>query len=307
MKVMMSAKEDGCIRLEEAGGASLTLDVSGEEAYVLYIHVPEQQRRQGIAKVLLAGAEKIAVKEGRKRMHCDFYQETEGFRELMEAEGYAVSEKEQVVFVRTEQLVSSTGVKKTLRAKFDGISVESFDEMLIFQWQEIAEFLQNFNYGVELNEMVRFEPSLSFAVYDEEYKPRAVFLVTAHEEELLVEFMFGFSTDKQQYVITAAKEFVKAIIDQDLVDTYPKISMIAVNSSVIPLLRRLLDKGYEVSESGKVLRADKELTVSGSYPEEGGTIHDATFWMRQAITGARYQCNINEKYRWLDDTARKQQ
>ncbi len=300
MSIVLAARSNTAIRLEEEGGAELTMDLSGDDAQILYMYVPTEQRRQGIGSALLATTEQVAVSEGKKQISCGYSAKADAFSALLEKNGYDISEGDDVVTVNTKDLIMSTGVKKSLRMKFKGVMADALDDMLVFQWEEVVDFLKYYHYDIDVDELSRFEQTLSYAVYDEAYKPRAVILVSAHGEELLIEFLFGISKANQQFVISACQEFIKALMEQDLVETYPRISMIAANNSVIPLLMRLMDKDYEVTHTDRILCGKKQISEKGEYPASGGRIKECGFWRRKSEKDAPYQCNINQKYQWAE-------
>ena len=138
---------------------------------------------------------------------------------------------------------------------------------------------------------------LSALTYDDKYTPRSILLATRGDGEILVELLLGFSVKNPLFMLSVCQKFAEGLIEQNLKEEYPTISMLTLNENVVPLIRRLLDKEYEIKTRAKILHAEK-------CPEDRGTeiaeLEEAA-GAEESPEGFMIQNNINEKYTWYMD------
>ena len=291
-------KENGDICLVDQTVGTVVL--REEESYIriLGFMLPETADASQSYEALVSAAETETVKQDKDLIVCDFLQEQEKLAATFAKSGFESRETDSIISVATEDLLSSAGIEKSLRMKFPGMETFSLEDLMTFQREELSEFLNRHHYAVTEDGLEKFDAALSAVTYDDQYKPRAVLLATRGEKEILVELLIGFSTKNPQYILSACQAFVNSIKNEGLKDEYKNITMLTLNASVIPLLRRLLDKEYELVTRSVVVHAEKKPEDRGSEInelEEAKNADDNS----DVISRNIYQKNINEKYSWI--------
>ncbi len=300
MNICISEETGDIIRIEEKGGAGCTIDISDKKsARIIFLFVPEEQRRQGIGRALLVQAAGESARMGKSTLFCEFSSDLKPFHSLLASLDYSFSERDGIFSVKTDELLSSTGVKNSLRMKFPSIDIEPVDSLLSFQWDEVMEFLSHFGFDPGEDSYDRIETSLSFSAYDEKGKLRAVLLASEIKEGLIVELLLGYSKNAPQYILAVCQELARSLSYDQLAKQYPKITMLSANKGVLPLLKRVLDRRFSINEEAVVLHAEIDLRDDDAAPVLQSANIDTDKWQEE-IRLCPYQRNINEKYMWVN-------
>ncbi|MCR5453054.1 MAG: GNAT family N-acetyltransferase [Lachnospiraceae bacterium] len=285
------------IRISDGSGASATVGVTEDVIKILSFYVPEDNRKNGIGRSMLEEVENIALSKNAKRIECDYRDDLEAFSALIKNSGYEISEGKNMVSVNTEDLINSTGVIKSLRVKLPGIETTSFSEMMPYQIDEVGEFLNNIHINMDENRLNSFDERLSCVVYNKDYKIRAVLLTTILDGVILVDLLVGFSKKNPEHVLAVCQEFVRGLIEDNVVSSCPKIVVMAIREEVTALFKRLLDKEYQLYLEAKVNHAVKILEP-GEDNEINYTVGEYIPW-QEDISDIPYQSNISEKQLWF--------
>ena len=285
--------ENGNIRLKDESENCVFLNVKDKDARLLGFSVPDENRESELYKALLAAAEAEACRNGKNKIVYDFTDTEKNIAKACFDSGYRTEETNSVICVKTEELLSSTGVQKSLRMKFPQVEAVSFSDLVSFQREEIKQFLNKFHFPADKETFLRIDPEISAVAFDDNYEVHAVLLASRREDEINVELLFGFSAKKPQYILAVCQKFAESLIEQKLKDDYPRISMLTINENVVPLLKRLLNKEFKLESYARVLHAEKELSGGSIEIEETEGVDSE----KTELTSL-YQYNINEKYVW---------
>ena len=294
MTHLVSAEENDVIRIEE-NGAGATIRILGEQAMLLFMQVPEEERRQGRGRALLAAAETESSAHGAKKLCMEYSDYAEGFFSFLEACGYQSRDTGSILSIRTSDLLESEGVQKSLRMRFRDIKTSVLDDLLMFEWEDISDLLNKCRFEMRPENMSRFSPALSFVSYDGDYRARAVLLST-FKKELFVELLLGFSNKNPEFILCVCQEFVRALTEQkeELPD---RIFLYSSSEYVITLVRRLLDREYDLHREKTVWHAEKELAEGAVPLQRAQSEASAGLWKTESEQVFAQQ-NITEKTIW---------
>ncbi len=296
MSFSIEKMNDKEFRIADEEGAACYVRIAEERARILSLFVPEMQRKNGVGNGLLQEAEQLAAAKNVKLIECDFRSDLESVMALLQKRGYEITEGNNLISVNTKELVSSTGVVKSLRVKLPNAEMTRFSDMMLYQIEEVGDFLRKINIDLDKDELSSFNEDLSCVVYDNDYKTRAVLLTTVREEEIFVDLLVGFSKKSPQYVLAVCQEFVRALVENDMVETHPRIVVFAIREEVIALFKRLLDKQYELSPVVGTRHAGK---APGQNNDEVSFTEGEYVPWEEDILDIAYQCSISEKQWWL--------
>ena len=189
--------------------------------------------------------------------------------EKAEAKGYTVETGSPVISVLQSELLASPAVKKALRVEPPGVRSTALSELWSFQYDEVASFLNHFSVDIDSNYLNELDTDLSQIIYDDQNQIRSILLCRSNEEEIFVEILLG-STKASEYIMAVLQSFIKAAAETSRDDR--RIVMVTATGTVLPLLKRVLDKKYEITELGEVRitrdEADEEFLAVLSRAEE---------------------------------------
>ena len=281
------------ICLADPAGNCIWLCVSEDDARLLGFEMPGTEHTSEEYTALLQAAETEAFNNGKKRIICDIPSSDDHACDALKEAGYEMTEADNVIYVKTNELLSSTGVEKSLRMKFPNVEAICFSDLMSFQREEVRVFLNKFRFPADNERFERINPDISVVAYDDKYELCAVLLASCKNSEIIVELLFGFSAKKPQYVLAVCQKFVEGIKEHNMQGEYPRISMLTINSNVVPLLKRLLNKEYRLESAATVFHAEKEVKAGDVQIAEGGFEPGGNIELT-----SQYQNNINEKYAW---------
>ena len=246
---------------------------------------------------LIKAAEVQALSMGMEKVVFDYSSELEEMSSYLQEAGYNLTDSYKILSVDARELMISKGVTKSLSIDFPGIEYVPFRDLILYQAQELVDMLEREKIILGRNDIDRFDEDLSCIAYDEDSKPKAVVLVSTQGKEILVELLYGMGGHNPQFIMAALQGFAREINYLGLLYVYDTISMLEVNESITPLVKRLLDKEYSLEVSGTVKKAVKELSDKGE--DSGIEIEEITgrHYMEEKI-GYPYQNNINFKSQW---------
>ncbi|MBO6148288.1 MAG: hypothetical protein J6O55_02995 [Lachnospiraceae bacterium] len=298
MMPQVTAEENGTVRIEAEGG-SATIRLMGERAQLLFMQLPEGERRKGKGRALLKAAEAEASTRSAKKLYCYFSDKAEGFRAFLGGCGYEMRETGSVLSVSIDELLHSAGVQKSLRMNFSDITTSSFENLLIFEREELSDLLNKLCFELPDGGMERYDYSLSFLSCDKNLSPKAVLLSTM-SEKLMVELMLGFSDKSAEFILCACQEFARALMER-MPDGGPeRIYLYSCTDNTIKLIRRLLDRQYQLQKEAAVFCGEKALEGVGEPLERRlSESADAYLWRSEA-EAVFAQRNVSEKAAWME-------
>ena len=246
---------------------------------------------------LLRAAEADAISEGKDNICFSFPSERSDISSEFEEEGYDIKNSTRIISVSARDLFASKGVMKSLGVTFSGFTYIPLRDLLLYQVEEMVELLHEQGIFLDANDIDRLDDDLSCIVYDDESRIKSLILVSTQGKEILIELLLGVIKNNPQYIMAAMQGFAKEFLSFRLLEVYDRISMLAANESIVPLIKRLLDKEYKVDESLSVAGADKSLKGAGKNED---IVFEKTNYSPFFKMPANYpyQENINWKMQW---------
>lgn len=291
MKIMKTFLPNDIIRLADEEGNVALWSKHGENARILATPPSVE---------LLKAIETDAISTGKDTIFFDFPDALAAISDSLENHGYEIKDSEKILSVSAKELFASRGVEKSIGVSFSGVEYIPLRDLLLYQVEDIMEFLLEKKIILGPADIARFDEDLSCVVYDEQYGIRSVIFASTFVNEVLVEVLVGSGKKNPQYIMAAMQGFAKEFLALRLLNVYDKISMLEANESIAPLIKRLLDKDYTLEDGGHVITAKKKLTDSDN---------DKDFLFEELINNPYlampdsypYQENINLKMQWKQD------
>ena len=278
---------NGEIRLSSEEG-TVTLGLGENYARILDVEATKE------LGPLIDAALTFAAREGKQTLVYDFSNENQAYEKSLRDAGFEVRETNSIISFSTRELLSSAGVEKSLRMKFPKMESFSFYDMMSFQKEEVGSFLEKHHFPVNSETFEKIDEHLSAITYDDKYTPRAILLASRGEDEILVNLLLGFSAKNPLYMLSVCQKFAEGLISGKLQEDYPTISMLTLNDNVVPLVRRLLDKEYDLKTTAMILHFEASPEDRGvEFEDREGD--DDDLWGKASFL---FQDNINEKYTW---------
>ncbi len=300
MNFEVTAMQDNLIRIESAnpGGACATLKIIDDKAYLLFLKVPEEHRRQGIGKELLAAAESESAALGATELICEYTEAAEGFMNLLEASGYTQSESGTVRMIRASEFLFSAPLRRAVRKAFPDFTTESFESMPMYRRDNVADFLTRNGFEMPIRDMETYDPKMSFASFDSDLEPQAVLLSSVHGDAVVVELMFGPSSANTHFIMTVGQHLVRALEERYLEINDFEIHFYTRSEFVLELIKRMLNRRYSVYTTHTVIRSAKELQEPGTLlPENDSEFINPALWQEEAKE-LLAQRSISKKAAW---------
>ena len=249
-------------------------------------------------------AENEAILSGKNVITYDFCDEYEETAAFLKGIGYEIEKGPAILAVNTQELFASKAVKKSLTISFPDAKYVPFRELVLSQLMELGDFIKANGIPIRKEDITTFDEDLSGIVYDKEENVKSFILVTPQGGDLIIECLFGINKNDPRFIMSALQGFGNEMVFSDIIDVYDRIVMLEMNKTIRPLLKRLLDKDYDLTEIGTVLLSKKEIKKEIADTEEG-VKEDSTFVKKSAgldlenhISQRSYQRNINWKAIW---------
>ena len=153
MSFTRDTRENGDILLYDDKGGCVSLRVEKDYVRLQDILMPDGFE-QGAALLGAAGTD--ALQRGIKRVICDFSGEQADRLRLFEDCGYELSRTDRIISVKTKELLSSVGVKKSMRKQFAGVECLPLEDLIGFQRDEIVKALAKHGYMESREQLDRF-------------------------------------------------------------------------------------------------------------------------------------------------------
>ncbi len=216
-----------------------------------------------------------------------WYSGLEEIEELANKNGYSPEERIPVLSVEREELLNSSAVKKSLHVSLENMNCLALGELWSYQYEEVSQFLQRCHIEKDDTWLDGFDGTLSQIVYDQSDRIRAIVLCVGNEDGIFVDLLLGAS-NAAEFLMTALQAFVRAASSWKATGQ-DRIYMVSAQEIVPKLLRRMLDKKYEIAELGNVM----------CIPETDDP--DFTGACDQAGEASLIQRNVNWKIPWARD------
>ena len=200
-----------------------------------------------------------------------WYSELEEIETLAKEKGYTPTGNIPVLAVNRGELLSSSAVKKSLNVGLSNASCLALGELWSYQYEEVTQFLNRCHIEKDGTWLDEFDGMLSQVVYDQSDRIRAIVLCTGTEDGIFVDLLLG-AANASEFLMTALQAFLRAASD------YEKkgedfIYMVSAQEIVLKLIRRVLDKKYEIAEIGSVRCVDdaEDADIAGACEQAAGT------------------------------------
>lgn len=189
--------------------------------------------------------------------------------ELAEKKGYAPKEGAAVVSVQRTEVLSSSAVKKAMRVGLSDRNCLALGELWSYQYDEVSQFLSRCHIEKEEAWLDEFDGTLSQIVFDKNDRVRAVILCSGISDGILVDLLLG-TANASEYLMTALQAFIRAAGGYKT-EGEDRICMVVSQEMVLKLLRRVLDKKYEIVEIGRAhfLEEEADTEFLGAMEEAG--------------------------------------
>lgn len=185
-----------------------------------------------------------------------WYSGVEEIETLAKEKGYAPQRSVPVLSVNRKELLSSSAVKKSLNVGMQNVSCLALGELWSYQYEEVTRFLSRCHIEKDGAWLDGFDTTLSQVVFDANDKIRAIVFCSGTEEGIFVNLLLG-AANASEYLMTALQAFIRAAADYEQKGE-DRIYMVSAQEIVPKLIRRVLDKKYEIAEIGSVQCMDSE-------------------------------------------------
>lgn len=216
-----------------------------------------------------------------------WYSGLEEMEELAKQKGYSPEQQIPVLSVEREELIASSAVKKSMHVSLENMNCLALGELWSYQYEEVSQFLSRCHIEKDDSWLDEFDGALSQIVYDSSDRIRAIVLCTGNEEGIFVDLLLG-AANASEFLMTALQAFIRAASDWKA-SGQDRIYMVSAQEIVPKLLRRMLDKKYEITEIGNAMSIpdldDEDFAVACDHVAESSII----------------QRNINWKIPWAKD------
>ena len=216
-----------------------------------------------------------------------WYSGLEQIEALAAEKGISPEEGVPVISVKRLELLGSSAVKKSLNVVSKGMHCAPLGEIWNYQYDEIVAFLGKRHIEMTEERLDRFAPELSQIVYDDQERVRAVLLCTSDADGIFVHLLLG-SSNAAEFIMTVLQGFIKAAMEKKANEN-DRIYMVAAQDMVAKLLRRMLDKKYQIEVLGRVhcLKTEEDAELAAACREEENK--------------SLVQKNIGWKMAWVDN------
>ena len=288
------------LRIEEDGGAAITVYVEGTTGQILSLYVPEEDRSEGIGKALLFAAEQELKDTGIYHLEAHYFDGLKDITAFFYNCGFEITSGAPILSVDVKDLLEAPEVKKMFATDISTRNFIPLSEHSIEQWDGLLDRFLHYHIHVEDADLARMEQNLSGVVYDGEGNARALVLCSETKDGILVELLMEFLHAEPKYVLMALYGMLVRIEKQGGADAYDNVLMIAVNPKVNALLKKILGKSKKPSRIGRTVNAAKNLeeTPLDELPDEEldeDLDEDMEEEWRREIRKIPAQANINYK------------
>ncbi|MCR5097587.1 MAG: hypothetical protein K6B14_01415 [Lachnospiraceae bacterium] len=301
MQFFKTVDSENILRLEEEGGAAITIKKNGDKAQILSILVPKGDREEGIGSGLLAAAEQVLAEGGIKTIEADYSYTIKGMSQFFEHSGYTIDRGAPIVSVGMKAVLSSLTVKRALANIIENATFVPISDLMIDQLDALLELLSGFRVNLSNSDIAHFMHEASGVVYDEKNCPQAFILCSEQEDGVLVDLLAAIGGSNPKYIIAAICGMINGIISAGGAKNYEQLYVVACNTRVNELLSRVLKKGNIPDPIGFTAYASKTITGDASYAEDVDEDIDEDLedeWRRE-IKKVPLQSNICWKMYWF--------
>ncbi len=289
MGVTLCHLPEDCLCFLDNNGDKLIMKLYEKNARIL---------KTDINKELVLAAEQIAFQAGKTMLCCDFPSDEESTEKVLSECGFTMSQGKDIISVKASELFYSKGVQKSMQVDFPKLEFYPFRDLLLYQVEQLQHYLSKNHVILSQREITEFDNDLSGVVYNESLMPQAVILVSEYGKEIMIEFLFGIVKDKPLNVMAALQGFATEFMNHRFLEIYDTIAMLKVKETIVPLLKRLLDKEYDLKKEGYTLEAKKALSADSVSSDVSITEDNTAANISVMKEIVHYQHNINWKLQW---------
>lgn len=246
MELYKTYDKDGFLRLEEDGGAALSLYLYRKCAYLISIIVPERDRRKGIGRTLLSAADGILIERGITRIECNFLKSVPNFLEFMKGSGFETKDQASFHSMDIGELLSSPVVAKAMNRKVNGASFSSLAALSAMGWNTFFSFILRLGAYPTNSDIKAFDMEISGVVFDDEGEIKAAVLCSRVEKGIFIEFLSGNARKNPGFILEALKGIKKGLAVAHEDKSLKSVFLVAVNEGVKGLLATLEKGGLKI-------------------------------------------------------------
>ena len=303
--VYVNAGSDKTLKLSDADGAHIALLTSKKRATICNISVPENRRRQGVAKKLLLAAERILLLKEIDEIYVDFFDGQEGLTELFQSAGYVPGPSVDILAIPMGVVLYSGSTRASLGLKNENLNYHSLSDLTIAQIDVLLDFLNKSGIRVSCYDIAHYNGEVSTVVYDKEGAPVSAILCSEQERDLHVNLLFSKAGVSPTYNLVAMYGMVKALGQTGGEYRYNRLTMTAYNSVISSLINKVFPDDNGLKTIGKCICMSKKLKKDGQQKGEFSYLkteedNPESEWKRE-IRYIPYQKNIVLKAAWHRD------
>lgn len=259
MKLYKTYDKDGFLRLEEDGGAALTLYLYGKCAYMLSITVPERDRREGIGRALLSAAGDIISEKGSRRIEADFLKSIPGFLEFMKECGFETEDAAPLYSMDIGEVLSSPVVERAMKKEVKGASFSPLAALSAMGWNTFFSFILRLGVYPTNSDIKAFDMEISGVVFDDEGEIKAAVLCSRVEKGIFIEFLSGNARKNPGFILEALKGIKKGLTAAHEDKSLKSVFLVAVNEGVKGLLATLEKGGLKIEGTDMCVLAQRKV------------------------------------------------
>jgi len=287
MEFFKTYDKDGFLRLEEDNGAALSLYLHGENAYLVSIIVPENDRREGIGSALLEASWEILSERGIKQIEADFFRSLPGFCEFMKKNGFETEESAPLYSMDIDELLASPVLTKGMKKDVKGASFSSLSKLSAMEWSAFFHFTKKLGACPTNSDFKGYDKGISGVVLDDNGEIKASVLCSRTEDRVYVEFLSGDAKTNPAFIMCALQGVARGIEEVHTGDGPKSLLLVSVNDGVKGLLKTFEKAGLKSEE--------KDMCVFAKLPVSKEKKKSGDLTVIESI-------DDNLENRWLDET-----
>ncbi|MCR5774135.1 MAG: GNAT family N-acetyltransferase [Lachnospiraceae bacterium] len=302
MQLYITTDSGDILTIGDGDDSFITMRVTGKEADILSITVPEDKRRQGIGTGLLKAAEKTLSERGIFFIYADHLGSIEGLREFLIHNGYESSEGTAIIDIKGILKQAHPVLEKLKKRKITGLKPVHLEDFEISKWDELLDFLSGHGVNMTCFDLAFMDQRISTVIYDQEDRICSVILGSVSENNIYLALLLSRTgAENKSYTFAALKCIVMDISTLMDKKDYDKVLLPACNSGVTSFIKNIPDVVEDRILSEVSYETYKGITKS-SYNDMEPAITETdestgTEWMR-ALARNPMQYIISWKVPW---------
>ena len=333
MQLFVTVSSKDILMITDGEGASLTFRLKKDVAQVLFISVPEDNRRRGRAREMLRASERLLALKGIKRIYADFVEGAGGamagggvevgvgagvgggvvgvgdargvkgfvgVRPMLSGAGFMAGDEVDIYALPTAMVLYDPNVKRALETDAHGRYFVSLADLSVSQMSSVMRFLESIKADISCYDIAHLEDRISGVVCDGGGEPIAMILCSDNGDDLHVDALISKAVSDSGSGLIAILGMISALKSAGAEFAYRRITMAGYNKKLTALIGRTLSSGAELEVIGKCVSMWKDIgDVEGEKVEFKAARDDfmKNAWERELIRFP-LQKNITWKGPW---------